>query len=53
MLTFEKCEEAAHYQGCPRAGYTFTYIRPLQSFLLFGGGNNDNETYIYSISTSS
>ena len=49
MLNFQKCEEAAHYQGGPRTGFTFTFARMINSYLLFGGAVNDNEVYLYSL----
>lgn len=53
MITFSKNDESIPYQGPPRVGYSFTYVRPLQSYILFGGANNDNEIYIYNTSICS
>jgi hypothetical protein len=53
MLVFEKNEEVAPYQGAPRAGYSFTYVRPLHAYALFGGANADTDLYLFSISTTS
>lgn len=50
MITFEKNEENTHYQGNPRVGYTFTYVKPLHSYILFGGAINDNDIHIFNIS---
>lgn len=52
MLVFEKNEEMAPYKGVSRTGYTFTFIRPLHSYALFGGVHTDNELYLFNISTS-
>ena len=50
MITFEKNEENLQYQGSPRVGYSFTYIKTLHSYILFGGANSDNDIYIFNLS---
>jgi hypothetical protein len=42
MLVFEKNDEVTPYQGVPRAGFSFTYIPPLNAYALFGGANADS-----------
>jgi hypothetical protein len=53
MLIFERNEEAVPYQGPSRLGFSFTYIRPLHAYALFGGAKADNDLYLFSICTFS